>query len=223
MKINWIAFLVVLVLVYTGCKEKPDVIPPPPKSPEFVMAVAIPATVEYNRSTTLKFKVLYADYVIVNGTKMGVEDSIKVPPLTSTTTIDIVAYGKGGTFSWPVTIVVLPAPIIPNRTDSLCSMVWYWKARETFNKNGVLLSHSILTESDTTTAYRYHKDGRTTTTPKGGIENFGGNYWKWVDRDHIMSGDQICRYMLVDNILYLYQSNIDGSEVYRRKYIGVKI
>jgi hypothetical protein len=125
MKNNWIAFLVVLFFVYMGCKENPDVITPPPKSPEFILAVAIPAIVEYNCSTTVKFKVVNAKYVMVNGIKMATEDSIKFSSLINTTIVNIVAYGEGNTFtSETITIPVLPAPpvvYIPTVVDTICA------------------------------------------------------------------------------------------------------
>ena len=113
-------------------------------------------------------------------------------------------------------------PYVPNKTDTISSMAWYKKAVETFNKDNILLSHLILTESDTTDVYRYYKDWRVTVTPKGGKES-SPNYWGWDGPHGIIMGDQHYTYDLNYDTLYLYQTNRDGSEIYRDTFVGVKL
>jgi hypothetical protein len=139
MKKSWIAVLVVLIVVFVGCKETPDVITPPtPKSPEFVLAIAIPAIVENNGTTIIFWKVKNAEKVIVDGVEyIGNEGSKEIKNLKVSITIPIVAIGeKGLQSSTKIDVLVLPAPNIKTAIDTLCSRPFQMKPFEYSSKDG---------------------------------------------------------------------------------------
>lgn len=232
MKKILVALLIGLTCVITSCDWFGDnggdpIIIDPPKSPEFVQATAIPAVVEYNRSTTLKFKVLYADYVMVNNIKLMPEDSIKIPDLTSTTTINIIAFGKGGTFtSEAVTVTVLPAPVIPtvipNRTDSLYSMVWSLDSSGVRDNKGNIIFSDNLTTNQKTNKYYFYKDGKAEGYDKNGTM-ISNCTWEWTGKNTIRMGDQYYTYVLSGSRFNIYQSNNTGTEISYNNFIGVKL
>lgn len=138
MKKILIALSIGLCGVITSCDwfgtgGDPDIIP----SPEFVRAEAVPASVEYNGSTTFQWEVKYAKSVSINGVAYGPKGSIELKNLISDKTVEIVAYGGGPLFSSRIVVIpVDPAPIILNAGDSIAGS-WIRAALYLTTDNGL--------------------------------------------------------------------------------------
>lgn len=118
-----------------------------------------------------------------------------------------------------ITVVV---PYVPNRTDSIYSMVWSYSAYDNLDKDGNVVISWNLNEDQKTNKLYFYKDGNAKVFNKNGTQ-IGSFHWKWTGTNTILIGDQTYRYILDDTKFYRYQSSNDGTEIYRQTYTGVKL
>jgi hypothetical protein len=208
MKKSWIAVLVVLIVVFVGCKEKPVVYP----SPTVEYTVIPSTTITAGESVTIT---LTSKSGVKSATINGKVIDVNIPyteVLKSDAVLLMVLQGETVSKEIKIEITVKPEARMLMISDRPWHISSIDKLYEVDNNWYTFIP---LTQKEKEANSYFYKDGKTVALYKDGTQ-FASCLWKWIGIDSIQIGDQKYTYTMTDTSLILYQDR--GLNKYRHTY-----
>jgi hypothetical protein len=130
-------------------------------------------------------------------------------PILETTQFTFTATGIDGSITVAEPIVV----IVPTRTDTICGRYWMRTTDSKYLSEGIWYTPNLDEDQLSRKTY-FYKNGLCEVFKKDGSV-VGGAYWKWLEKDLFVLGDDTCKYILTDTSFTLIKRNGTIVNVYK--------